>query len=263
MKIPRPRDGWRIFAGEVGVIVLGVLIALLAQQVAEEWQWRQTVARTKADLDGQLSWSIVQVAERKAVDRCLTQRLTDLAAKVAASEGRWIGDPYILPGEAQAPRSGRYTIPPAYRAPGRPYPDDVWQQAKAAGVLTHMSPIDIENYTYGFANVHDLAERTEVEGQLSSELSFLSFDLTLNSSDRVLALSMISRLDRLNSYALRSAESLVGYAKSLGVILSPANEKELFDYLDHQRELRGPCVNREVALKLIAPLRAPRPSRTQ
>ena len=76
MKIPRPRDGWRIFAGEVGVIVLGVLIALLAQQVAEEWQWQQTVARTKADLDGQLSWSIVQVAERKAVDRCLTQRLS-------------------------------------------------------------------------------------------------------------------------------------------------------------------------------------------
>ena len=125
-----------------------------------------------------------------------------------------------------------------------------------------MSPIDIENYTYGFANVHDLAERTEVEGQLSSELSFLSFDLTLNSSDRVLALSMISRLDRLNGSALRSAESLVGYAESLGIILSAANEKELFEYLDSQRELRGPCVNREAALKMIAPLRVPGASRS-
>lgn len=33
-RIPTPLHGWREFAGEVGVIVLGVLIALGAQQAA-------------------------------------------------------------------------------------------------------------------------------------------------------------------------------------------------------------------------------------
>ena len=47
----RPRDGWRVFIGEVGVIVLGVLIALVAQQVASNWQWRQDVARTVSRLE--------------------------------------------------------------------------------------------------------------------------------------------------------------------------------------------------------------------
>ena len=259
----RPRDGWRVFAGEVGVIVLGVLIALVAQQVAENWQWRQTVTRTEADLDDQLSAAIVQVAERNAVDPCLSQRLTELAAKVAASDGQWKGDPYVLPGEGSPSETIRYAIPPAYRAPGRPFPDDVWQQAKAAGVLAHMTPIDIENYTYAFSNVKNLAERTEGEGELSSELSFLSFDGTLDSSDRVRALSMISRLDGLNRKALRSAESLVGYAKSLGITLSAANEKELFEYLDTQQKFRGSCVDQEAALKLIAPIRLRGASRTQ
>jgi isocitrate dehydrogenase len=33
--LPKPLHGWREFVGEVGIIVLGVLIALGAEQVAE------------------------------------------------------------------------------------------------------------------------------------------------------------------------------------------------------------------------------------
>ena len=89
----RPREGWRVFAGEVGVIVLGVLIALIAQQVAENWQWRQTVARTKADLNAQISTAVANSAERAAVDPCLSQRLSQLATKVAESRGEWGATP--------------------------------------------------------------------------------------------------------------------------------------------------------------------------
>ena len=104
----RPRDGWRVFSGEVGVIVLGVLIALVAQQVAEDWQWRQNVARTKSDLNAQISTAVANSAERAAVDPCLSQRLSQLAIKVAASRGEWTGDPYILPGERSVKEVVRY-----------------------------------------------------------------------------------------------------------------------------------------------------------
>jgi len=121
----RPRDGWRVFAGEVGVIVLGVLIALVAQQVAENWQWRQTVARTKTDLNAQISAAIVNSAERAAVDPCLSQRPSELTTKVAASRGEWQGDPYILPGELSVKEVVRYAVPRVYRTPERIFPDDV------------------------------------------------------------------------------------------------------------------------------------------
>lgn len=49
-QLPKPRHGWREFAGEVGIIVLGLLIALGAQQLVESWQWRQEVRAERASL---------------------------------------------------------------------------------------------------------------------------------------------------------------------------------------------------------------------
>jgi hypothetical protein len=46
----RPREGWRVFAGEVGIIVVGVLLALGAQAGADAYKWSQDVKRSKADL---------------------------------------------------------------------------------------------------------------------------------------------------------------------------------------------------------------------
>jgi hypothetical protein len=41
--LPKPLHGWREFAGEVGIIVVGVLIALGAEQIVETLQWREKV----------------------------------------------------------------------------------------------------------------------------------------------------------------------------------------------------------------------------
>jgi hypothetical protein len=50
----RPAKGWRAFAGEVGVIVLGVLIALGAQQAAETVNERREAAETRATLTNEI-----------------------------------------------------------------------------------------------------------------------------------------------------------------------------------------------------------------
>lgn len=251
-----PRQGWRVFIGEVGVIVLGVLIALVAQQVAENWQWRQTVERTKTDLNAQISAAIANSAERAAVDPCLSQRLSELATKVAASRGEWKGDPYILPGERSVKEVVRYAVSGVYRTPERGFPDDVWQQAKAGGVLSHMTPTDIALYADAFSGVSSLRSSSEPEQELQAELSFLAFDGPLSPSDRARALSTISKLDQINRNTLNNASLLVEAAKAVGASLASADEKLLFDYLDIQRRFRGQCVDRAAALTLIAPIRA-------
>lgn len=258
MKLHRisPRDGWRVFAGEVGVIVLGVLIALVAQQVAENWQWRQTVARTKADMNAQISAAVANSAERAAVDPCLSQRLSQLATKIAASRGEWQGEPYILPGERSVKEVVRYAVPLVYRTPGRDFPDDVWQQAKAGGVLAHMTPADIPLYADAFTVISALRSLSGPEREGQAELSFLAFDGPLDPSDRARALSTISRLDIVNRDTLLSASQLVGAAKRVGASLTPADETILLDYLDQQRRFRGQCVDRAATLTLIGPIRA-------
>jgi hypothetical protein len=69
---PKPLNGWRAFAGEVGVIVLGVLLALGAQQVAEEVDWRQKVRVVRQSLMSELSnnrarWNLTMVEAKCAI----------------------------------------------------------------------------------------------------------------------------------------------------------------------------------------------------
>jgi len=52
--LPKPLHGWREFAGEVGIIVLGVLIALAAEQVVETIHMRSETDAVRASMRDEL-----------------------------------------------------------------------------------------------------------------------------------------------------------------------------------------------------------------
>ena len=60
--LPKPLHGWREFAGEVGIIVLGVLIALGAQQIVQNVHdgevKRETVRAARAEVAAGLGVSL-------------------------------------------------------------------------------------------------------------------------------------------------------------------------------------------------------------
>src|SRR5215469_17504332 len=69
--LPKPLHGWREFAGEVGIIVLGVLIALAADSFVEDWSWHQKVVVVRKSLMGELAndrarWEVDMIAARCA-----------------------------------------------------------------------------------------------------------------------------------------------------------------------------------------------------
>ncbi|HEY3813939.1 MAG TPA: hypothetical protein VGL66_11995 [Caulobacteraceae bacterium] len=69
--LPKPLHGWRAFVGEVGIIVLGVLIALGAESVVESFHWRHKVEVVRRSLMGELAndrarWDVDLVAARCA-----------------------------------------------------------------------------------------------------------------------------------------------------------------------------------------------------
>jgi hypothetical protein len=69
--LPKPLHGWREFAGEVGIIVIGVLTALAAEQLVEEWQWHRKVDVVRKALMGELAndrarWEVDMIAARCA-----------------------------------------------------------------------------------------------------------------------------------------------------------------------------------------------------
>lgn len=100
-KLPKPLHGWREFVGEVGIIVLGVLIALGAQQVAETMQTHQRIKETRAALDAELSRNLAAFEWRVSQRACLQSRVDELDRWATATAA---GEPVALKKEITPPR---------------------------------------------------------------------------------------------------------------------------------------------------------------
>ena len=100
---PKPVHNWREFLGEIGIIVVGVLIALAAEQTVETLHHRTQVAELSDGLDQELAYNLTVLKDTVELRPCLDQRLVEIARwSVSASSGRpiqQIGEFGRLPGQ--------------------------------------------------------------------------------------------------------------------------------------------------------------------
>jgi len=238
-KLPTPRDGWRAFAGEVGVIVLGVLIALGAQQAVEALRWRDEVRLTEAALTIEIADSVLHASERQMVNRCLSDRLTYLIGKVRSNDGPWSGDPMPLERAAL----GVAIVPTSYRTPNRPWSDNVWEAAQNGGVFNHMSRERVAAFSKIYAIIEGLRNVNEVEHQVFPQLLYLSFDTQLDGTARHQALATLGRLDWLNGTIAFDSKRLINEVQALGLDFSRTSlKREMAEVERTQRAFRGKCV---------------------
>jgi hypothetical protein len=100
-RLPKPLHGWRAFAGEVGIIVLGVLIALGAQQVAEAVQQRSEARDADRAIRGELQLNMAKLRSRAEKKACVDARIGELQALIDSAEAaggtiktpNWVGRP--------------------------------------------------------------------------------------------------------------------------------------------------------------------------
>jgi hypothetical protein len=99
--LPKPLHGWRAFVGEVGIIVLGVLIALGAQQVAEAVQERSEARDADRAIRGELQLNMAKLRSRAEKKPCVDRRIAELQALIDSAEAaggtiktpNWVGRP--------------------------------------------------------------------------------------------------------------------------------------------------------------------------
>jgi len=94
----RPLKGWRAFAGEVGVIVLGVLLALGAQQAVENWQVRKDVAAFRETINREIGYTLYAQEIRLMQVECSLQRLREIEEWLAQSRSGEVMPPIEIPG---------------------------------------------------------------------------------------------------------------------------------------------------------------------
>jgi hypothetical protein len=165
--LPKPLHGWRSFVGEVGIIVIGVLIALGAEQMVEWVHWRNQVADARRALDREVAYDLGAVEKRQQEAPCIDRRLREIRS--------------LLAGSTSGLRSG--SRPPL----GQPQlwrpRTDVWQAAIAGQAAEHMPLATRLGYADLYGCFQWFAQKAEDETDAWSVLAELDDPGTLGPED--------------------------------------------------------------------------------
>jgi len=157
--VPKPLHGWREFVGEVGIIVLGVLIALGAEQVIEAAHERQLAADARENVRAEAGTDVGFIRDRLATHACIERRLAELQTILSRS-----GDGQLNP------RPSWISRPPVW-----PFFFGRWQAATASGRNSLFSPDEQGNFTVLYAIFNRFDEQQAREQIVWSQLRTLEW----------------------------------------------------------------------------------------
>lgn len=164
---PKPVHGWREFINEIGVIVIGVLIALGAEQVVEALHWHHVVTEESEALDEEAKDIWGAMSSRVVQQPCIDRRLSELAQVFANHDaGRQLN--LIAP-------VGRPRVFTAART--------ALQIATADGSLSHMSLKQKQTYFAVYENYDTFQPSANEERASWRALQALDHASTLSDVD--------------------------------------------------------------------------------
>ena len=190
MDIHKPKHvgNWRELAEEVAIIVLGVLIALGAEQLVQRMEWRhkrhaaeEAMRAELRDDDGP------QAVIRSAMHPCVQQSLD--AIRAGAEQG--------------AGRDAMRRMIDGYRLPFLTWDSLAYQGAMASDISVHMPSETMQLWTSAYAVIPALDRANEREFQHLAQLRSLSRTggaLSPAERDRVIAAVEALRADELELY---------------------------------------------------------------
>jgi hypothetical protein len=155
---PKPWHDVREFLKEIGTIVVGVLIALAAEQAVETLHWAHRVADAEDAMRAELLQSERDAYYRLATRPCAKIELNGIESSLIAWRDRGTPVPTIAP----------------YQRPRRPWQSDAWNSARALQITGHMPTVRLTAYSqaYFFADV--LHETQREERDVLNELNTLT-----------------------------------------------------------------------------------------
>jgi hypothetical protein len=198
--LPKPLHGWRDFTGEVGIIVIGVLIALAAEQVVEAAHWRSEVRHFREAVDYELGRDLGVWALMMEQRPCVARRLDDLDRLLAAStSGHSLK--LLRPIDRPASYSSYYSV---------------WDN-KGADVTGYL-PLKVRlRYGELYDELHNQDVVRLSEREVWRDLARFDQPEPLDHQDRMLMRELLTRARQLDEAERGNAGYIAGIAAPLGI----------------------------------------------
>ena len=236
--LPKPLHGWREFVGEIAIIVIGVLIALGAEYLIQQWHWHEETEIADAAFREELLKVGGVAYERLIIQPCLQDRIRDLSNHLNEAAGPWKASPMAI-------HSSLYlnVMPVVYRAPTRPMLTDGWKSAIANGTLNHFPPEHVRALSALYEDVDRFGALQREEAKSAASLTPLAFDRTLDGSSRTQLLATLADVDRINSLMALNGSQMLESLRALHFKFDVKRvESGRREFVSVQRAARGSCV---------------------
>jgi hypothetical protein len=146
--LPKPLHGWREFAGEVAIIVIGVLIALFFEEVVQRWDWDRKVNAAEVAMQRETFWdNAPEMVQRASIQPCIDAQLD--AIRTAAESGK--------------PRAQVVGLVDRLYLPFVTFDTVAHQNATASDVSPHMPKDRVDLWTQAYAMVPMIDATNAVE----------------------------------------------------------------------------------------------------
>lgn len=145
--LPKPLHGWREFAGEVGIIVLGVLIALGAEQLVERIHQRQEAQRAEQVIRSEIGLNLGRLQSRMGIYGCVSRRLDEIQ-KLLDDAGS--GSNFVTPSWIGRPQYWTFL-------------NSRWEAESQAGGAALISPGRLSNYGVMYNRMQNLLSEMDPE----------------------------------------------------------------------------------------------------
>ena len=156
--LPKPLHGWRAFVGEVGVIVLGVLVALALGEVVEWARWNEQVRVARASIHREMAFDLAAFADRVRIAPCMDRQLADAQRRIDALAQSGA----TPPGDANLLSPGRLILVGDYDA------------QQAAQNLVHFPPDELSSLGLWYDQARNLSAWKDQEIAAWSNLGLLA-----------------------------------------------------------------------------------------
>ncbi len=210
MEIHRPGvvRNWRELLKEVGIIVLGVSIALAGEETVSYFNWKTEVSVVQDSVDDELADALFSARERVKIADCQKRTLDRLDQLADESTGTLV-----------------IRNAPVRRM--RLWGSAAWDAAVASGAIAHMRHDKRNTYANLFSFLHLFRDLNIRQEELWARIDAYQHPRKMTDESRDRFVEVVSQLRALTGTMNLAAGQFIEQAQPLHLQLSPENATEL------------------------------------